>query len=141
MKTVVYSAIFTLMASAAFAHSELTSSMPADKASVDAAPKELMLHFSEPVRLTALSVNKAGDAQRDLSPLPAERQKDFSVASPGLSKGQYTVSWRALSEDAHVMTGEFTFAVGEPAAGGASHEVHGAGHAEHAPPAAQHDRH
>lgn len=141
MKTVVYSAIFTLMASAAFAHSELTSSMPADRASVEAAPKELMLHFSEPVRLTALTVSRAGEARRELGPLPAERQKDFSVASPGLSKGQYTVSWRALSGDAHVMTGEFTFAVGEPAAVGAAHEANGAGHEGHAPPAAQHDRH
>jgi methionine-rich copper-binding protein CopC len=130
MKTFVYSAIVSLVASAAFAHSELTSSMPADKASVDAAPKELMLHFSEPVRLTALTVTRAGEAQRELSPLPAQQQKDFSVASPGLSKGQYTVSWRALSGDAHVMTGEFKFAVGEPAPAGASHEAHGAGHGD-----------
>jgi copper resistance protein C len=128
MKSVVYSAILSLVTSAAFAHSELTSSVPADKASVAAAPKEVMLHFSEPVRLTALAVTRAGEAQRKLSPLPAQPQKDFSVASPGLSKGQYTVTWRALSGDAHVMTGEFTFAVGEPAAAGASPEAHGAGH-------------
>jgi methionine-rich copper-binding protein CopC len=139
MKALIYSAILSLLTSTALAHSELTSSMPADKASVDAAPKELMLHFSAPVRLTALSVTRAGEAQRDLSPLPAERQKDFSVASPGLAKGQYTVNWRALSGDSHVMTGEFTFAVGEPAAAGASPEQHGPAHgAEHG---AQHDRH
>lgn len=141
MKTFVYSAILSLVASTAFAHSELTSSMPADKASVDAAPKELMLHFSEPVRLTALAVTRAGEERRELSPLPAERQKDFSVASPVLSKGQYTVSWRALSGDAHVMTGEFTFAVGEPVAAGASHETHGAGHGAPAEHGAQHDKH
>jgi methionine-rich copper-binding protein CopC len=138
MKTLIYSALFSFLASTAFAHSELTASMPADKASVDAPPKELMLHFSEPVRLTALTVIRAGEAQRELSPLPAERQKDFSVASPGLSKGQYTVTWRALSGDAHVMTGEFTFAVGAPPVPGASHDAHGAGHggdhgAQHAP--------
>ena len=141
MKTFVYSAILSLVAATAFAHSELTSSMPADKTSVDAATKELMLHFSEPVRLTALSVRRAGEAQRELSPLPAQQQKDFSVASPGLSKGQYRVTWRALSGDAHVMTGEFTFAVGEPVPAGASHEAHGAGDADHAEPGAQHDRH
>jgi methionine-rich copper-binding protein CopC len=96
MKTFVYSAFLSLMVAPAFAHSELTGSMPADKASVATAPKELMLHFSEPVRLTALAVTKAGEAQREISALPAERQKDFSIASPGLAKGQYTVSWRAL---------------------------------------------
>jgi methionine-rich copper-binding protein CopC len=141
MKTFAYPTILSFLASAAFAHSELTASMPANNASVDAAPKQLVLHFSEPVRLTALALTRAGEAQRALGPLPAERQKDFSIASPGLSEGQYMVSWRALSADAHVMTGQFTFAVGEPAAAGGSYEGHGAaeeGHAEHG---AQHHRH
>jgi methionine-rich copper-binding protein CopC len=62
MKTFVYSALFSLMAAPAFAHSELTSSTPADKASVETAPKELVVHFSEPVRLTALAVTKSGEA-------------------------------------------------------------------------------
>ena len=138
MKTFVYSTLLSLIAAPAFAHSELTASMPADKASVETAPKELMLHFSEPVRLTALAVTKAGDAQQELGALPAKSQKDFSIASPGLTKGQYTVSWRALSGDAHVMTGQFAFAVGEPMASGASHEAHSAGHAEHG---AEHGQH
>jgi copper transport protein len=136
----MYSAIFSLMASTAFAHAELTASMPADKASVEAAPKELMLHFSEPVRLTALAVQRAGETQRELSP-PAERQKDFNVAAPGLAKGQYTVTWRALSGDAHVMTGEFRFAVGEPAASGGSSASQPAGHAEHGERSGQHAQH
>ena len=126
MKALIYSAIFSLIASAAFAHSELTTSTPADKESVATAPRALELHFSEPVRLTALAVTRAGEAAQALEALPKERQKDFSVASPGLTNGVYTVSWRALSGDAHVMTGQFTFAVGEPAARG-SHDAHGAG--------------
>lgn len=139
MKTYIYSAVFSLVGSAAFAHSELTSSMPADKTSVDAAPKELILHFSEPVRLTALAVTPAGEARRQLHPLPTEGQKDFRIASPELSKGQYTVSWRALSGDAHIMTGEFTFTVGEPVAAGAAQEAAGAAHGtDHG---AQHGQH
>lgn len=138
MKTFVYSALLSLMAAPAFAHSELTASMPADKASVETAPKELMLHFSEPVRLTALAIMKAGEAQKELSPLPARSQKDFSIASPGLAKGQYTVNWRALSGDAHVMTGQFAFAVGEPIAAGTSHEAH-AGHEAHDAGHEEHD--
>ena len=134
MKAFVYSALLGLMAAPAFAHSELTASMPADKASVETAPKELMLHFSEPVRLTALAIAKPGEAQHALSPLPTRSQKDFSIASPGLTNGQYTVSWRALSADAHVMTGQFAFAVAEPIAASAAHEAHAghdAGHAAH----------
>jgi copper transport protein len=138
MKSLVCFAALCLVASAAFAHSELTASTPADKALVETAPQELELHFSEPVRLTALTLTRAGDARRDLKPLPAQSLKDFSVASPDLLKGQYTVNWRALSGDAHVMTGEFAFSVGEPAAGGAAHDGHGAGHSEQG---AQHVQH
>jgi methionine-rich copper-binding protein CopC len=130
MKTLAYSALLGLLSTAAFAHSELTASVPADKASVAAAPKELTLTFSEPVRLTALAVS-GGGSQKQLGPLPTQGQKEFSIASPDLAQGEYTVSWRALSKDAHVMTGQFTFAVGQPAAAGASHEAHGAGHAGH----------
>jgi methionine-rich copper-binding protein CopC len=135
LKTPIYVVALWLVASAALAHSELTASTPADKASIVAPPHELVLHFSEPVRLTALAVTRAGEARRVLDALPKERQKDFAVPSPGLAAGQYTVSWRALSDDAHVMTGEFTFAVGGSApsgvAAGASHDAHAAGHAEH----------
>ena len=128
MRKLIYTAVLGLSSSFAFAHSELTASMPADMSSLDAAPKEVMLHFSEPVRLTSLVVTHAGEAQKEMGPLPSERKKDFSVASPGLSKGQYKVSWRALSEDAHAMTGEFTFAVGEAVA---NHEGHTAEHSAH----------
>jgi len=138
MKSFLYSAALWLAAPIAFAHSELTASMPTDKASIETAPKELVLHFSEPVRLTGLTVTRAGDARRDLKPLPTQSLKDFSIASPDLPKGQYTVNWRALSGDAHVMTGQFTFAVAEPAAGDAAHDGHGAAHSE---PGAQHAQH
>ena len=128
MRNLIYAALLTLATSSVFAYSELTASMPADNASLDTAPKELMLHFSEPVRLTSVVVTHAGAEKRELGPLPGERKKDLSVASPGLEKGQYTVSWRALSEDARVMMGELKVAVGETVAG----LSHSAGHPEHA---------
>lgn len=120
MKRSIYTIAALLFASSlAHAHSELTSSMPADKASVATAPKEVMLHFSEPVRLTAVSVTRSGGVKQDLSGLPGERAKDLVVATPGLGDGQYEVTWRALSGDSHVMTGTFSFSVG--AAGSTQH--------------------
>jgi methionine-rich copper-binding protein CopC len=137
MKKVLTYGIAALAAFAgqlAYGHAELSASMPADKAVVAAAPKEVMLHFTEPVRVTALSLQKQGESSKQsLGPLPAGTNKDFMVAAPALSDGQYTVSWRALSDDAHVMTGEFTFAVG---AGGAP-----AQHSEHAQPEQSHSEH
>jgi copper resistance protein C len=134
MRTPVSIVFLSLIASSALAHSQLTASTPADKASVATPPQQLELHFSEPVRLTALALTRTGEGRHALDALPKERQRDFSVPSPGLASGQYTVTWRALSDDAHVMTGEFTFAVGEPAAGGAhEHAPEHGEHAEHGP--------
>jgi methionine-rich copper-binding protein CopC len=104
-------ALLALASPVAFAHTELSSSLPADKAMLHAAPTDVTLRFSEPVRLTMLSIQKKGDAKRDLGPLPKETSAQFAAMPPTLDAGDYVVTWRALSDDAHVMTGEFTFTV------------------------------
>lgn len=112
MKKLMYIAVMSVFASAvAYAHTELSSSMPADKATLETAPQHVMLHFSEPVRLTALSIQSTDGEQQDLGPLPSDMSANFSVAAPELAAGDYVVSWRSLSEDTHVMTGEFAFKV------------------------------
>lgn len=123
-KLTLTAAAFALASSIAFAHSELKMSMPADKASLDSAPKEIMLHFSEPVRLTELKIEKQGQKQRDLGPLPKDMSAAFSVAAPGVEAGDYVVTWRALSDDAHVMKGEFTFKVQTGQAAHTQHSGH-----------------
>lgn len=127
-----------------FAHAELVASSPADCAMLTMAPDNVTLNFSEPVRLTALSVQKEGAAKQSLGPLPAETSQQFTVAAPALGNGHYMVSWRALSEDTHVMTGELMFVVGAAGEHGAQmncaphaengHGMHGAAedHDEHA---------
>ena len=111
-KLAIYSVVLLAFAGqVAFAHTQLSGSMPADKAVLENAPDEVALDFSEAVRLTALSIQRQGDATRDLGPLPAEMSRHFAVPAPELRAGSFVVSWRALSEDTHVMTGEFTFTV------------------------------
>jgi copper transport protein len=135
--------VMTLAAGAAqtaLAHAELAETVPADRAVVAAAPEDLQLRFSEPVRLTALAIQKDGAAKQSLGPLPLETTGQFTVALPGVDEGHYVVSWRALSEDTHVMSGEFMFVVG--AAGShdehMSHEtLHAGEHSEHM----DHDQH
>ena len=105
-------AVLAFLAQLADAHTELSASVPGDNAVLEAAPKEIMLHFSEPVRLTALTVQEQGQSKQSLGPLPADANEHFLVAAPALDEGRYTVSWRALSEDTHVMTGEIAFTVG-----------------------------
>jgi methionine-rich copper-binding protein CopC len=114
MKTsqLILIAIAGAAAQLAFAHAELSDSSPADRAMVESAPENVTLQFSEPVRLTALAIQKDGDQKRNLGPLSAETSETFAVAVPTLEDGHYTVTWRALSDDTHVMTGEFMFMVG-----------------------------
>ena len=112
---------------AAFAHSELHESVPANGAALDSAPKEVVLHFTEAVRLTMLLVEKSGGAKIDLGPLPTTMAKDVSIPAPSLDQGHYVVSWRALSDDGHPATGKFSFTVG--AVG--HHDDHHAEDADH----------
>ena len=125
MKTLTVAiALVVLSPSLALAHAQLLSSVPENQASVQTPPKELALHFSEAVRLTALTVTRDGERPQQIGSLPASTVKDFSIAAPVLAAGHYSVSWRALAPDAHVMTGTFAFTVGA----GAPHEH--AGHAQ-----------
>ena len=116
---------------AAHAHSHLTRSTPADGAALETAPTSLALEFSEPVTLTAVTVTADGQKARTLTPLPTKASKTFDVPVTGLADGRYVVTWRALSADTHVMTGELKFSVGAGAPPAASEHEHGAEHAQH----------
>jgi copper transport protein len=114
-------AVATFATGSALAHTELSASVPANGAMIANAPENLELRFSEAVRLTARSIQKDGESKRSLGPLPSGMAEAFSVALPAtLEDGHYVVTWRALSEDTHVMTGEFMFAVGAEGA----HDAH-----------------
>jgi copper transport protein len=114
-------AVATLTGGAALAHTELKATVPADAATIADAPANVELTFSEPVRLTALSIQKDGDNKQSLGPLPAANAETFSVPLPEtVGDGHYVVAWRAMSEDTHVINGEFMFAVGAEG----SHDAH-----------------
>ena len=102
-----------LMTGVATAHTELSATAPDNGAMIAAAPENLELTFTEPVRLTALSIQKDGAQKQSLGPLPTGTTEHFSVALPAaIDDGHYVVAWRALTEDTHIMNGEFMFAVG-----------------------------
>lgn len=100
------------LSSIALAHTHLKTSTPADNAVLSAAPAEIMLQFSAPTRLTALTLKKDGESERKLGPLPKDAAADFRVPVTSLTPGKYTVSWRAMGADNHVMSGDLHFTVG-----------------------------
>jgi methionine-rich copper-binding protein CopC len=98
--------------SAAQAHAHLTKSMPEDKSILSTAPSHVMLHFSEAAHLTALTLQKDGEkAARKLAPLPQESAAEFTLPVESLPAGAYTVNWRVVGDDSHIMSGTLHFTV------------------------------
>lgn len=104
--------LMVLPAWPACAHVHLHESTPADGSTLTTAPTRLQLVFSEPARLTAVSIRgKDEAAARKLAPLPAETAANFSIDLPPLAPGGYKIEWRALSPDHHIASGTLSFAV------------------------------
>ena len=114
-----YSFISAMVASLVFsvgaqAHTHVEKTMPADQSTVKLAPTEIMLHFNEPARVTGLSIQKDGDAAQAIKTLPTESSAMVSVPVAALKPGKYTVTYRVMGSDMHVMTGKFQFTVATP---------------------------
>ncbi len=97
----------------ALAHASKTKTEPADGATVETLA-EAVLHFSEPVRLTAVSLTDAAGAEMALPTsrsLTPEAEKRLPM--PELPPGRYRLEWRALSGDGHPIGGGFDFTVAD----------------------------
>jgi methionine-rich copper-binding protein CopC len=103
----------------AHAHAHLKMSTPADASVVSVSPPSIVLEFSEAARLTAAWIQKDDGPKQKLTPLPDKPAVEVSVALPALEPGVYVVSWRALSDDGHVVPGQIHFTLSGP--GGADH--------------------
>lgn len=112
MNTARWLTLLVLVAcsSVAGAHVRLKQSVPAEGAVV-AAPTQLVLTFSEPALVTALWIQQAGGSRQKLGPLPAQPSASIVVPTPGLKPGKYVATWRAVSPDQHVMSGQLHFTV------------------------------
>ena len=92
----------------------LVRAEPAPDTTIATAPAALRLHFSEEPELrgTSLRLSGAGEAGIELGrpALDASDDKVLNVAVTGAMRpGAYTVAWRTMSSDGHVVRGEFRF--------------------------------
>lgn len=105
-------AALVLFASIAAAHTPLTASVPAAKATVPAPVKEIVLEFGGDVRLTAVVLTDEQGGTKKVAAPPAAVAKRFAVAvEEDLKAGAYTVNWRAVGADTHVISGDFRFTI------------------------------
>ena len=99
-------------------HLHLVKSAPAANARVAAAPDSIRLWFSQApeLKLTSVKVTGPGNAAIPLAPL-AKGDSALVVAAvkAKMAAGAYTVTWRTMSKDGHVVRGTFAFRVGAPA--------------------------
>lgn len=94
------------------AHTPLASSAPGNGASVAAPVEELMLEFREPVRLTAVTLADSSGKERALGAVPTEIAARFTLAvRDDLAPGDYSITWRAVGADTHIVSGEVRFTV------------------------------
>ena len=101
---------------AAFAHAALLRTVPQASGTVNVAPTEVRLTYSEAVepRFAIVSVTDAAAHQETAGP-PRRSTSDpdtLLVPLKPIGEGWYLVYWRAISVDGHPVRGAFTFAVG-----------------------------
>ena len=111
MKTssILVTAALLALAATAQAHTHLKEATPADKSVVNAAPANVVLKFSEAAKVTALTLHKDGEADQKLTASPATASEQVTAALPNLSPGKYSVDWRVVSDDGHIMSGKLSF--------------------------------
>ncbi len=108
-------AALAFLPGAALAHAVLVKSVPAQRATLTEPPPRVELWFNErlePAYSRASVTNEAG-AQVDLRDVAvsAEDPRRLSLSLPALVPGLYTVSFRVLSVDGHVVESKLIFTV------------------------------
>lgn len=108
--------LWTAVTAPAGAHAVLQSSSPAHGSSVDAAPREVVLIFTEPVHPQTSSAEVLDASGRTVSVgfEVASDSRTLRVKLQALPRGTYTVRWKVLSRlDGHLTAGAVSFGVGE----------------------------
>jgi methionine-rich copper-binding protein CopC len=101
-----------MAASPAFAHFTLKSSSIKDGAVLSASPSEIVLTFSNEVGLSDVDLTDSVGESIDLDyPPPTDMDTSFEIPLPDLQADSYTLSWRAMAPDGHVMSGDLTFSI------------------------------
>jgi methionine-rich copper-binding protein CopC len=103
-----------LLPLSAAAHAHLVQASPADGSVLTRAPPDFRLQLNEPARLTALSLQKDDELPHKIGGLPTTASAQWVIPAPTLAPGSYTLSYRLLSHDSHIMSGSIKFRIREP---------------------------
>ena len=102
------------LAPAALAHARPLETTPANGAVLAAAPREVVVRFDAAVvAASGAAAIRNGGGSVLAGPERAAGRTAVLPLEPGLADGDYTVRWRVLGDDGHLLEGLVAFAVGE----------------------------
>jgi methionine-rich copper-binding protein CopC len=107
--------VLCVVPSAASAHAYLVKSVPAGRATLFSSPARIQLWFNERLepKYSSASVYGADGERVDAgaAQVSVEDPKQLSLALKQLPAGRYTVKFRVLSVDGHVVEQSFPFTI------------------------------
>lgn len=110
-------AALALLPETAEPHAFLVKSSPARRAALNHPPERVELWFNEALEpaYSSVAVTNAADVRVDLrdSAVGPDDPRKLSVSLSALAPGRYSVSYRVLSVDGHVVKASFLFSVKE----------------------------
>lgn len=117
-RTLLLAALLAGAAPAAFGHAGLVSSEPGQRAELTVPPKQIRLCFNErvEVKFSSVSLVDANAKKIPLGAVQADAAKPSCVLAPlaALAVGRYTVKFRVLSVDGHVVEKSYGFSLKAP---------------------------
>ena len=111
---VVVLAVLALPPSA-FAHASLAAESPSYKQELQRAPRAVVLSFDQDVELLPNAVQVLNRKGANVARPARVKDRQLIAPLPRLPRGPYTIRWKALSTDGHVVSGVYTFGVRVPA--------------------------
>jgi methionine-rich copper-binding protein CopC len=120
-RALVAACLCALAAAPAAAHAFLVKSSPARRAVVATPPSQVELEFNERLEPAYSTVSVWNEAGRRVDAgnagVAANDPRRLVVAVPPLDAGRYTVRFRVLSVDGHIVESSFLFSVAPRGAG------------------------
>ena len=104
---------FSIYGKPAFAHAKLVKSDPPNRATLNAAPNQIQLWFNEEIEgsfasITLLDANGKSVTDDNPEPVPDDL-KTVVLPLPEMAPGRYTVNFRVMSTDGHVVESDYSF--------------------------------
>jgi methionine-rich copper-binding protein CopC len=111
-------AVMTLMhANQVLAHASLVKAEPARRAVLSTAPAQVRLWFNEEIEPAYASLSILNEEKKSITDnrveVDSKDPKSVVLELPDMQPGRYTVKFRVLSVDGHVVDSEYNFTIAD----------------------------